>query len=279
MARRLGTNGLAGTSAVPRVYFSNQDKSSRTAGVGAAERIDGSRGASELAGGSSSRTGFYGGGRFDPEADVRDEAGFGRAFSCCRFLSCGVRRRPLAGVPPCWAHDGSGPLTGSVRRVARCCFCSGWSLQRSFRRQHARHRLARSSLSPDDWEEAIGRLAHRERCNVQGGLGGVCGCSLTRRSSRCTPAAAARGERCRHCRGGAAAERKPSRRRPSAACLFVAARHQSGLHGLLSREALQARGQPAHHGGAGGHAPARRDGRGRRSAAHELLHYAKDSTR
>ena len=160
---------LAHQQVMPRVYFSNQDKSLRAAGVGAAERIDGSaeEALRSLAGGSSSRTRFYGGGRFDPEADVRDEwAGFGRSvfvlplfeLQVCDggrcFLACHLR----------WAHDGSGPLTWE--RAARGALLLLQQLHVSAEvvspPQQPLPTLVshEGSLSPDDWEEAIGRVLH-----------------------------------------------------------------------------------------------------------------------
>lgn len=71
---------LAAQRIYPRVYFSNQDKSLIAAGVGAAERVDGTAedALHRLAGAGSARARFYGGLRFDDEAETRQEwASFG----------------------------------------------------------------------------------------------------------------------------------------------------------------------------------------------------------
>ena len=80
---------LAHQRVFPRVYFSNQDKSLRVAGVGAAQRISSAAAFNDAEwtamnraiSGASPRLRFYGGMRFDSEAEQRSEwAAFGGSF-------------------------------------------------------------------------------------------------------------------------------------------------------------------------------------------------------
>ena len=97
----------------PRVYFSDQNKSLRAAGVGAAERISSPGPLSEQAwaqafqslAGASPRMRFYGGMRFDMEAEQHEEwAAFGGSVFILPLWELQVRGQWMENVAHAVAH-------------------------------------------------------------------------------------------------------------------------------------------------------------------------------
>ena len=168
-----------------RVSFRQQHKTLTAAGVGAAERINGTPedALSSLAGANSPRARFYGGLRFDSDAEAQQEwSGFGASvfvlplweLQVCDggrcFLACHVRWAATAEVAVASSNSADkkagAPPAPSWDRATRAALLVLQKLHVSADivsppQQPLPTLISHEgSLSPDDWEEAVQRVLH-----------------------------------------------------------------------------------------------------------------------
>ena len=179
----------------PRVYFSNQHKSLRTAGVGAAERIGGKGVNSDESlaatyrslAGACPRTRFYGGMRFDSEAEPLEEwSSFGGSvfvlplweLQVCdggrTFLACHIRWWPTVSTSsrPGWDRATRHALHAMQRLHLSAEVVS--PVHQTLPSLVSHH----GSLDAKDWETAVRQVLHGIDSGKWSKVGCICPDSL-----------------------------------------------------------------------------------------------------